>query len=94
MFFSVNLFKLANKMLGWLTDFLNFIECTKLSKNTVLVSRDVTGLYTNIPHKESINTVCNHGYKDFYRDKAPVTHQVPKGNALSYINRKLVPILR
>ena len=30
------------------TDFLNFIESTKLPKNTVLVSMDVTSLYTNI----------------------------------------------
>ena len=30
------------------TDFLNFIEKTKLPKSTILVSLDVTSLYTNI----------------------------------------------
>ena len=43
------------------TDFLNFIERTKLLKNTVLVSMDVTSLYTNIPHEEGVTTVC-HAY--------------------------------
>ena len=53
------------------TDFLNFIESTKLPKNTVLVSMDVTSLYTNIPHEEGVTTVC-HAYEDFYGDKAPI----------------------
>ena len=51
------------------TDFLNFIESTKLPKNTVLVSMDVTSLYTNIPHEEGVTTVC-YAYEDFYGDKA------------------------
>ena len=55
-----------------MTDFLNFIESTKLPKNTVLVSIDVTSLYTNInPHEEGVTTVC-HAYEDFYGDKAPI----------------------
>ena len=54
-----------------MTDFLNFIESTKLPKNTVLVSMDVTSLYTNIPHKEGVTTVC-YAYEDFYGDKAPI----------------------
>ena len=54
------------------TDFLNFIESTKLPKNTVLVSMDVTSLYTNInSHEEGVTTVC-HAYQDFYGDKAPI----------------------
>ena len=40
------------------TDFLNFIETNKLPKNTVLVSMEVTSLYTNIPHEEGVTTVC------------------------------------
>ena len=51
------------------TDFLNFIESTKLLKNTVLVSMDVTSLYTNIPHEEGVTTLC-YAYEDFYGDKA------------------------
>ena len=53
------------------TDFLNFIESTKLPKNTVLVSMNVTSLYTNTPHEEGVTTVC-HGYEDFYGDNAPI----------------------
>ena len=40
------------------TDFINFIEKTKVSHDTILVSMDVTSLYTNIPQEEGINTVC------------------------------------
>ena len=55
-----------------MTDFPNFIESTKLPKNTVLVSMDVTSLYTNInSHEEGVTTVC-HAYQDFYGDKAPI----------------------
>ena len=42
-----------------------------MPKNTVLVSMDVTSLYTNIPHEEGVTTVC-HAYEDFYGDKAPI----------------------
>ena len=34
------------------TDFINFIEKTKLPKGVILVSMDVTSLYTNIPQEE------------------------------------------
>ena len=55
-----------------MTDFLNFIESTKLPKNTVLVSMDVTSFYTNInTDEEDVTTVC-HAYEDFYGDKAPI----------------------
>ena len=47
------------------TDFLNFIESTKLPKNTILVSMDVNSLYTNIPHEEGVTTVC-YAFEDFY----------------------------
>ena len=52
---------IAQKQASYLkdtTDFLNFLEKTKLPKNTILVSMDVTGLYTNIPQEEGITTVC------------------------------------
>ena len=39
------------------TDFINFIEKTKIGQDTILVSMDVTSLYTNIPQEEGINTV-------------------------------------
>ena len=49
------------------TDFINFIERTKVKQNTILVSMDVTSLYTNIPQEEGINTVCK-AYEDFYKN--------------------------
>ena len=53
------------------TDFLNFIEKTKLSKDTILVSMDVTSLYMNIPQEEGITTVCE-AYEEFYKRKPPI----------------------
>ena len=56
------------------TDFINFLEKTKVEENTVLVSMDVTSLYTNIPQEEGITTVCN-AYENFHRNKPPIpTH--------------------
>jgi len=48
------------------TDFINFVEKTKVPANVILVSMDVTSLYTNIPQEEGINTVCqaNQDFKD------------------------------
>ena len=54
------------------TDFLNFIEKTKVAKDTMLVSMDVTSLYTNIPQEEGINIVCN-TYESFHLNKPPIT---------------------
>ena len=63
---------IAQKQASYLkdtTDFLNFIEKTRLPKNTILVSMDVTSLYTNIP-QEGITTVCE-AYKEFYEKNLP-----------------------
>lgn len=56
------------------THFINFIENTKVTKNTVLVSMDVTSLYTNILQEEGINTVCI-AYEKFYGEKPPIPSQ-------------------
>ena len=53
------------------TDFINFIERTKVSENAILVSMDVTSLYTNIPQEEGIQTVCE-AYDVFYKDTPPI----------------------
>ena len=53
------------------TDFINFIENTRLPPNTTLVSMDVTSLYTNIPQEEGINTVCE-AYEEFYQGNPPI----------------------
>ena len=39
-------------------DFINFLEKIKVPKNAILVSMDVTSLYTNIAQEEGIETVC------------------------------------
>ena len=53
------------------TDFINFIENTKVKKRTFLVSMDVTSLYTNIPHEEGTATVCR-VYDEFHRNNPPI----------------------
>ena len=53
------------------TDFINFIEKTKLPKKAILASMDVTSLYTNIPQEEGITTVCK-AYEDFYQNHLPI----------------------
>ena len=65
---------IAQKQASYLkdtTDFLNFIEKTKLPKSTILVSMDVTSLYTNIPQEEGITTVCG-AYEEFYAENPPI----------------------
>ena len=53
------------------TDFVNFIEKTKLPKGVILTSMDVTSLYTNIPQEEGINIVCT-AYETFYKETPPI----------------------
>ena len=42
-----------------------------MEENTVLVSMEVTSLYTNIPREEGITTVCN-AYETFYKSSPPI----------------------
>ena len=53
------------------TDFINSIETKKFPANTILVSMDVTSLYTNIPQDEGINTVCQ-AYEDYHNKEPPI----------------------
>jgi len=65
---------IAQKQASYLkdtTDFLNFIEKTKLPKNTILVSMNVTSLYTNIPPEEGIPTVCK-ACEESYHENPPI----------------------
>ena len=56
------------------TDFINFLENTEVTENAILVSMDVTSLYTNIPQEEGITTMSN-AYKHFHNNKPPIpTH--------------------
>ena len=53
------------------TDFIYFIENTKVAADVILVSMDITSLYTNIPQEEEIQTVCR-AYETFYLNKPPI----------------------
>ena len=67
------------------TDFINFIERTRVPNDAILVSMDITSLYTNIPQEEGIETVCN-AYESFYEGESPIPTQ--------YIKRALELILQ
>ena len=41
-----------------MTDFINFIEKTRVPENATVVSMDVRSLYTNVPQEEGIEKVC------------------------------------
>ena len=45
--------------------------------DVILVSMDVTSLYTNIPQEEGIDTVCR-AYEIFYRNEPPIPTQLLK----------------
>ena len=53
------------------TDFINFVERTKVHQDTILVSMDVASLYTNIPQEEGITTVCR-AYDTFHNNNPPI----------------------
>ena len=53
------------------THFINIVEGTIIPKNTILVSMNVTSLYTNIPQGEGITTICK-AYDIFYKNNPPI----------------------
>ena len=53
------------------TDFINFIEKTQVSQNTILVSMDVTSLYTNVPQDAGITIVCE-AYQKYHNNSPPI----------------------
>ncbi|CAH3104105.1 unnamed protein product, partial [Pocillopora meandrina] len=53
------------------TDSINFIEKTQVSNDTILVSMDVTSLYTNIPQEEGITIVCQ-AYEKYHNNSPPI----------------------
>ena len=53
------------------TDFINFVERTKVPQDTILVCMDVASLYTNIPQEEGITTVCQ-AYDTFHNNNPPI----------------------
>ena len=55
------------------TDFIKFIEKTKVKRRTFLVSMDVTSLYTNIPQEEGIIQYAQHTI-NFTKTTLPYLH--------------------
>ena len=49
--------------------------------DVILVSMDVTGLYTNIPQEEGIDTVCR-AYEIFYRNEHLIPTQLLRDCAI------------
>ena len=71
------------------TDFINFIEKTKMGKRTFLVTMDVSSLYTNIPQEEGITTVCN-AYENFHKNNPPIpTNYIKEISRMARLNRPL-----
>ena len=63
------------------TNFIRFIESTRVPRNAFLVSMDVTSLYTNIPQEEGITIVCN-AYENFHAKNPPIySYKFPQRNA-------------
>ena len=68
----------ADSYLKDTTDFITLIENTKVPSNAILVSMDVTSLYTNIPQEEGITLVCQ-AYETFHDKNPPIaTHYLRK----------------
>ena len=53
------------------TDFINFMESKKFQTNTLLMTMDVTSLYTNTPQVEGIQIVYS-AYEEFYQNNLPI----------------------
>jgi len=80
------------------TDFINFIEKTKVPADVILVSMDVASLYTNIPQEEGVQTVCR-AYETFYVNKPPIPtplleqslRLILQENSFQFAGKKLPP---
>ena len=53
------------------TDFISFIEKTKIGKDTILVSMYVSSLYTNIPQEEGTEIACK-ANESFHNYNPPI----------------------
>ena len=65
------------------TDFISFIENTKIGQDTILVAMDVCSLYTNLPQEEGIKMVKNsmQGIWDVPQQWSSDPYTLSKGNA-------------
>ena len=83
--------KIGDSYLRDTTDFINFIERTKVSESTILVSMDVTSLYTNIPQEEGITVVCK-AYDSFHKKNPPIPTNYLREMLRLILKEKLFPI--
>ena len=68
--------------------FINFIEYKKLPQNMLLVTMDVTSLYTNIPQEQGMQIVCA-AYDKFYKSNPPIpTRLILEGNSFKFTNKR------
>ena len=54
------------------TDSINFTDRTKVPENTILVSMDVTSLYTNIPQEREYIQYARHTTLSILKDTPPI----------------------
>ena len=76
------------------TDFITVIERTKLPNNTILVSMDVTSLYTNIVVKEGMTKYCMPSIRGFLPGRPTSPYKALERNALSHSTRliEFIPV--
>jgi len=67
------------------------VEKTKVSADVILVSMDVTSLYTNIPQGERINTVCQ-AHHEIFRIISPPFQSGTSEKRLVFFLRKSLSI--
>ena len=71
-----------------------FLDVTQRSPKVACVAGVERGSDIQKTAVRSRETTVCHAHEYFYGEKAPIYYQLYKRSTLSYINRKLVPILR
>ena len=59
------------------TDFISFIEKAKIGQDKILVSMDLSSLYTNISQEEGTEIVCK-AYDSFHNYNPPIPTLFPR----------------
>ena len=75
-----------------ITDFINYRENTKVPEEVILVSMDVTILYTNIPQEEG-NTHGMQSIRNILHKQTSYPYTIARASAKAKSSRKLIPVL-